>query len=113
MLQHMPEAILPGAADHRVPSQSPRGLLAPADDQGHVEGVALHDGSGLQVTVFEILSADGRPLNKVGVIPDEVIQSDVADTASGTDPVLTRAVEILHDQIAGGGSASAPVLPSL
>ena len=26
----------------------------------------LPDGSGLQVTVFEILSADGKPLNKVG-----------------------------------------------
>jgi carboxyl-terminal processing protease len=68
----------------------------------------LPDGSGLQVTVFEILSSDGKPLNKVGVVPDEVIQQDPAVPAAGADPVLARAVEILHDQIAGGGSASVP-----
>jgi carboxyl-terminal processing protease len=65
----------------------------------------LPDGSALQVTVFEILSADGKPLNKVGVVPDEVIQPDNADPSSGNDPVLARAVEILHDQIAGGSSS--------
>jgi carboxyl-terminal processing protease len=58
----------------------------------------LPDGAGLQVTVFEILSAGGKPLNKVGVVPDEVIKPDPADTAEGTDPVLSRAIEILHDQ---------------
>jgi carboxyl-terminal processing protease len=65
----------------------------------------LPDGSALQVTVFEILSADGKPLNKVGVVPDEVIQPDNADPSSGNDPVLARAVEILHDQTAGGSSS--------
>jgi carboxyl-terminal processing protease len=68
----------------------------------------LPDGSGIQVTVFEIKSADGKPLNKVGVVPDEVIQSDpAAPQAGGDDPVLDRAVEVLHDQIANGGSAAA------
>src|SRR5260370_39280682 len=45
----------------------------------------LPDGSGLQVTVFEILSSDGKPLNKVGVIPDEVIQQDAANPSAGAD----------------------------
>jgi carboxyl-terminal processing protease len=58
----------------------------------------LPDGSGLQVTVFEILSGGGKPLNKVGVVPDEVIEATPADTAQGADPVISRAVEILHDQ---------------
>src|SRR3984893_10920615 len=58
----------------------------------------LPDGAGLQVTVFEILSADGNPLNKIGVVPDEVIDPDPVVVANGHDPVLTRAVEILHDQ---------------
>jgi carboxyl-terminal processing protease len=58
----------------------------------------LPDGAGLQVTVFEILSADGKPLNKVGVTPDEVIEPDSADVARGSDPVLVRAIEILHSQ---------------
>src|SRR5260370_17665390 len=59
----------------------------------------LPDGSGLQVTVFDILSADGKPLNKVGVVPDEVISTNANDIASGSDPVLHRAVETLHDEI--------------
>jgi carboxyl-terminal processing protease len=62
----------------------------------------LPDGSGVQVTVFEILSPDGKPLNKVGVSPDEVIASD---TSGSSDPVLARAVEILHDQIAANAGA--------
>ncbi len=65
----------------------------------------LPDGSGLQVTVFEILSADGKPLNKVGVTPDEVVNGDPTAVASGDDPVLARAVAILHDQIAGNTGA--------
>jgi carboxyl-terminal processing protease len=60
----------------------------------------LPDGSGLQVTVFDILSSDGSPLNKIGVVPDEVIQTDTTDAASATDPALARAVEILHTEIA-------------
>ena len=68
----------------------------------------LPDGSGLQVTVFEILSADGKPLNKIGVVPDEVIEPATPDAASGTDPVLARAVELLHDQIADGAGAAVP-----
>lgn len=59
----------------------------------------LPDGSGLQVTVFDILSADGKPLNKVGVVPDEIIEADSSDPSGGSDRVLARAVEILHDQI--------------
>jgi len=66
----------------------------------------LPDGAGLQVTVFEILSADGKPLNKVGVIPDEVIEPDPVATANGEDPVIGRAVEILHDQLAARGPGS-------
>jgi carboxyl-terminal processing protease len=68
----------------------------------------LPDGSGLQVTVFEILSADGKPLNKVGVVPDEVIQPPPPDAAAEGDPVLARAVQILHDQM--GDSTSAAVV---
>jgi carboxyl-terminal processing protease len=66
----------------------------------------LPDGSGLQVTIFEILSADGKPLNKVGVTPDEVIPADPSDVANGSDPVLARAVEILHDGAVGTAGSS-------
>jgi carboxyl-terminal processing protease len=61
----------------------------------------LPDGAGLQITVFEIMSADGKPLNKVGVVPDEVIEPKPADQVDAPDPVVARAVEILHEQAAG------------
>ena len=66
----------------------------------------LPDGTGLQVTVFEILSSEGKPLNKVGVVPDEVIPPDPAAVAQGADPVIARAIEILHDQGSRGAGAN-------
>jgi len=65
----------------------------------------LPDGAGLQVTVFDILSSDGKPLNKVGVAPDEVIAGGDTAAVSGADPVLARAVEILHGQVAASPGA--------
>jgi carboxyl-terminal processing protease len=58
---------------------------------------ALPDGTGLQVTVYEIRSPDGKQLNRVGVEPDEVIEPDPSLIVTGNDPVLSRAIEILHD----------------
>src|SRR5579859_3579036 len=75
------------------------------------QAFGLPDGAGLQVTVFEILSGDGKPLNKVGVVPDEVIEPDPAAVANGDDPVLGRAVEILHDQLAARDGASGVSTP--
>jgi C-terminal peptidase prc len=60
----------------------------------------LPDGAGLQVTVYEIRSADGKQLNRVGVVPDEVVDVDPATRAQGDDPVLSRAIEILKDSAA-------------
>ncbi len=56
----------------------------------------LDDGSALQVTVMEILSAKGRTLNGVGVTPDEVVDVDPADLVAGDDPVLDRAQAVLE-----------------
>ena len=57
----------------------------------------LPDGAGLQVTVYEIRSPDGKVLNRVGVTPDEVVESNATAASQGDDPVLSRAIEILHD----------------
>jgi carboxyl-terminal processing protease len=65
----------------------------------------LPDGSALQVTVFDIVAADGKPLNKVGVVPDEVVPSDPGASSQGSDPVVERAVAILHDEIAANSGA--------
>ena len=72
----------------------------------------LPDGAGLQVTVFEIVSSEGKPLNKVGVVPDEVIDPDPAQLARGADPVLSRAVEILHDGLGNNSPGASPASPA-
>jgi C-terminal processing protease CtpA/Prc len=49
---------------------------------------------GLSVTVNEFIMPDGKGLERVGVIPDEVILPKALDLASQLDPVLLRAAQI-------------------
>jgi carboxyl-terminal processing protease len=65
----------------------------------------LGDGSGLQVTVFDIRAADGKLLNGVGVVPDETVESDPVAVAAGGDPVLDRALDIVRAKIDQAPSA--------
>ncbi len=68
----------------------------------------LGDGSGLQVTVFDIHAADDKVLNGVGVAPDQTVDPDPTAVASGDDPTLDRAVEILHAESTGTEPSPAP-----
>ena len=65
----------------------------------------LGDGSALNVTTSDILSAAGAPLNKVGVQPDELVEGDPATSDDGRDPPLERALALLG---AGEARPAAP-----
>jgi carboxyl-terminal processing protease len=57
----------------------------------------LTDGSALQVSVMQILSGQGRPLNGVGVVPDEEVELRAEDLQSGRDVQLERAIGYLRE----------------
>ena len=50
---------------------------------------------GVSVTEADVIMSDGKSLEHTGVIPDEVILLTGSDLASGKDPIMARAVEIL------------------
>ena len=49
---------------------------------------------GFMVTDANIIMADGKSLEKVGVTPDELSLPTGADLAAGRDPVLAHAADM-------------------
>lgn len=61
----------------------------------------LPDGSSITVSVQGWFTRDGRNLEGSGVAPDFIVPYRFEDYASGTDPQLGRAVELLMAQMEG------------
>jgi carboxyl-terminal processing protease len=59
--------------------------------------VPLADGSALQLGYAQILTGEGRRINRVGVRPDEVVEFQIEALQSGTDTQLARAITYLRD----------------
>ena len=60
---------------------------------------------GFSVTVADIIMKDGQSLERVGVVPDDVLVPTQEDLAAGRDPVLARAATSLGatlDPVAAG-----------
>ncbi len=56
----------------------------------------LDGGAGLQVTVAQLLTGQGKVLNKVGVVPDVAVPMTYEDLIAGQDPQIQRAVKYLQ-----------------
>jgi len=67
-----------------------------AGTNGNITGVRMPGPYYLSFTGMEVLFPDGSRFHGVGIVPDEVIAPTPADLRDGRDPVLERAVELLH-----------------
>jgi carboxyl-terminal processing protease len=63
---------------------------------GTGEMFSLSDGSGLQVTVAQLITGRGKTLNQVGVTPDVPVDMTVDDLVHGRDPQLQRAIDLVQ-----------------
>ena len=62
---------------------------------GHELGTDTVVPFGVSITDADVIMADGKSLEKVGVTPDELVLPTAKDMASGRDVVLSRAAAIL------------------
>jgi carboxyl-terminal processing protease len=54
---------------------------------------------GVSVTESDLIMSDGKSLEHTGMVPDETILPSAEDLASGRDPVLSRAAELLGAKV--------------
>ena len=71
-----------------------------------LDGVIMY---GLSVTEADLVMADGKSLERVGVTPDQVILPTSVDLRAGNDPVLAQAVTALGGTL--DPSAAAKMFP--
>ena len=66
----------------------------------HQQGLDVVVFYGASVTIADLIMADGKSLEKVGVIPDERLLPTAQDLAAKRDPVLSKAVKDLGFEMA-------------
>ena len=71
------------------------GLVMEGKSFEHTAGADTVISYGVSVTDADLIMTDGKSLERHGVTPDEVLLPTAADLASGRDPVIAHAAELL------------------
>ena len=71
------------------------GLVMEAKFYDHTLGLDVVRLYGAVITDADLIMADGKSLEHHGVTPDEIVLPTASDLASGNDPALARAAELL------------------
>lgn len=66
-----------------------------AGTDGEVTGIVLPGGVRAHFAAMSIRHADGRPLQRVGILPDVWVEPTLTGIQQGRDEVLDRAVSML------------------
>jgi carboxyl-terminal processing protease len=60
---------------------------------------------GASVTVADLFMADGKSLESIGVLPDQISLPEASDLRDGRDPVLAKAIESMGGQMSAEAAA--------
>ncbi len=71
------------------------GAVMRAQQMSRAEGLDTVFFYGLNVTINDLIMTDGKSLEKVGVIPDELLLPTSSDLSAELDPVLARAAKLV------------------
>ena len=71
------------------------GAVMQSQQYGHQVGLETVSIYGASITNADVIMKDGKSLEHVGVIPDEVLLPNASDLAANRDPVLAGAAELV------------------
>ena len=79
-----------------------------AGANGDITFLALPGGITMTFTGHDVRHADGRQLQRVGLVPDVAAAPTLAGIRAGRDEVLEKGIEFLNQELAAAGSPAAP-----
>ncbi len=82
-----------------------------AGANGDVTDLTLPGGARMFFTGHDVRHADGRQLQRIGLVPDVLVAPTLQGLRDGKDEVLDRAMEVLNQELGAPGAARSPADP--